>query len=63
MRGSPPTPRRIVVSAVAALTLGLGGRQPCIAGFSDSFLLQAIEGLAVFGAGAAVISAARWCWR
>jgi len=55
--GSPPTPRRILISALAALILGLGAAS-LIAGFSDSFPLRLLQGLAVFGAGAVVIGGA-----
>jgi predicted Zn-dependent protease with MMP-like domain len=54
MRGSPPTPRRILFSALAALTIGLGAVS-LIVGFSDTFPLRLLQGLAVFGAGAVVI--------
>jgi predicted Zn-dependent protease with MMP-like domain len=54
MRGSPPTPRRILFSALAALTIGLGAAS-LIVGFSESFPLRLLQGLAVFGAGAVVI--------
>ncbi len=54
MRGSPPTPRRILFSALAALTIGLGAVS-LIVGFSDSFAVRLLQGLAVFGAGAVVI--------
>jgi hypothetical protein len=43
--------RRILVSAVAALTVGLG-TVSLIAGFSDSFPVRLLQGIAVFGAGA-----------
>jgi predicted Zn-dependent protease with MMP-like domain len=54
---SPPSLRRILFSALAALTIGLGGAS-LIAGFSDSFPLRLLQGLAVFGAGAAIIGGA-----
>jgi predicted Zn-dependent protease with MMP-like domain len=57
MESSPPTLRRILCSALAALTIGLGAAS-LIAGFSDSFPLRLLQGLAVFGAGAAIIGAA-----
>jgi MFS family permease len=57
MRGSPPTPRRILFSALAALTIGLGAAS-LIVGFSDSFPVRLLQGLAVFGAGACVIAGA-----
>ena len=57
MTGSPPTLRRILFSAVAALILGLGAAS-LIAGFSDSFPLRLLQGLAVFAAGAVIIGGA-----
>jgi predicted Zn-dependent protease with MMP-like domain len=57
MTGSPPTLRRILVSALAALTVGLGAAS-LIAGFSDSFPLRLLQGLAIFGAGAVIIGGA-----
>jgi predicted Zn-dependent protease with MMP-like domain len=56
MRGEP-TIRRILASALAALTIGLGAAS-LIAGFSDSFPLRLLQGLAVFAAGAAIIGGA-----
>jgi predicted Zn-dependent protease with MMP-like domain len=55
--GSPPTPRRILFSALAALTIGLGAAS-LIAGFSDSFPVRLLQGLAIFGAGAVIIGGA-----
>jgi predicted Zn-dependent protease with MMP-like domain len=57
MGGSPPTLKRIVLSAVAALILGLGAAS-LIAGFSDSFPLRLLQGLVVFGAGAVILGGA-----
>jgi hypothetical protein len=57
MQGSPPTLRRILASALAALTLGLGAAS-LIAGFSDSFPVRLLQGLAVFAAGAVIIGGA-----
>jgi predicted Zn-dependent protease with MMP-like domain len=57
MSGSPPTLRRILTSALAALTLGLGVVS-LLAGFSDSFPLRLLQGVAVFGAGAVIVGAA-----
>ncbi len=57
MAGQPPTPRRILLSALAALTVGLGAVS-LIAGFSDSFPLRLLQGVAVFGAGAVIIGSA-----
>ncbi len=55
---SPQPPfRRIVVSAAAAMALGLAAIA-VYAGSGDSFLLRVIEGLAVFAVGAALIFAA-----
>jgi predicted Zn-dependent protease with MMP-like domain len=48
-----PTLRRIVFSAVAALTVGLGAVS-MVAGFSDSLLVRLVQGVAVFAAGAIV---------
>jgi predicted Zn-dependent protease with MMP-like domain len=55
--GSPPTLRRILFSALGALTVGLGAAS-LIAGFSDRFPLRLLQGLAVFGAGAVIIGGA-----
>jgi predicted Zn-dependent protease with MMP-like domain len=57
MREHPPTIRRILLSALAALTVGLGAAS-LIAGFSDSFPVRLLQGLAVFGAGAVIIGSA-----
>jgi predicted Zn-dependent protease with MMP-like domain len=57
MSSSPPTARRILLSALAALTLGLG-IVSLIAGFSDSFPVRLLQGLAVFGAGVVLIGGA-----
>jgi predicted Zn-dependent protease with MMP-like domain len=46
-----------VFSALAALTLGLGAVS-LIAGFSDSFAIRLLQGLAVFGAGAVILGGA-----
>jgi hypothetical protein len=48
------TPRRILLSAFAALTLGLGVVS-LIWGFSDSFPVRLLQGVAVFGAGVVII--------
>ncbi len=55
--GSPPTLRRILLSALAALTVGLGAMS-LVAGFSDSFAVRLLQGLAVFGAGVVLIGGA-----
>lgn len=57
MRGQPPTIRRVLLSAVAALTIGLGVVS-LVVGFSDSFAVRLLQGLAVFAAGAALIGGA-----
>jgi predicted Zn-dependent protease with MMP-like domain len=57
MPGEPPTLRRILVSALAALTVGFGAVS-LIGGFSDSFPVRFLQGLAVFGAGAVIIGGA-----
>jgi predicted Zn-dependent protease with MMP-like domain len=55
--GQPPTLRRILLSAAAALTVGLG-LISVIGGFSESYPLRLLQGIAVFGAGAALIGGA-----
>ena len=50
----PATLRRILVAALAALTIGLGAVS-LIAGFSASFPVRLLQGLAVLGAGAVII--------
>jgi predicted Zn-dependent protease with MMP-like domain len=57
MSDSQPTVRRILLSALAALTIGLGAAS-VIAGFSDSFPLRLLQALAIFGAGAVIIGGA-----
>jgi len=57
MPGSPPTLRRILGSALAALTVGLGAAS-LIAGFSGSFPVRLLQGLAVFAAGVVIIGGA-----
>ena len=57
MPGQQPTLRRILISALAALTVALGAAS-LIAGFSDSFPVRLVQGLAVFGAGAVIIGGA-----
>src|SRR6201996_5737390 len=54
MPGHPPTLRRILFAAVAALTIGLGAVS-VITGFSDSPPVRLLQGIAIFGAGAAII--------
>jgi predicted Zn-dependent protease with MMP-like domain len=50
----PPTLRRILLAAVAALTIGLGAVS-VIAGFSDSPAVRMLQGIAIFAAGAAIV--------
>lgn len=50
----PPTLRRILVAALAALIVGLGVAS-LVSGFSDSFLIRVLEGVAVFGAGTVIV--------
>jgi predicted Zn-dependent protease with MMP-like domain len=57
MPGSPPTVRRILGSALAALIVGLGAVS-LLAGFSDSFAVRLLQGLAIFIAGAVIIGGA-----
>jgi predicted Zn-dependent protease with MMP-like domain len=57
MPSSTPTPRRILGSALAALTVGLGAAS-LIAGFSTSAPLRLLQGVAVFGAGAVIVGGA-----
>ena len=54
MQSQPPTLRRILFSALAALTIGLGAAS-LIAGFSESFPVRLLQGVAVFAAGAAIV--------
>src|ERR1700760_431241 len=54
MPGQPPTLRRILFAAVAALTIGLGAVS-VVAGFSDSPAVRLLQGVAIFGAGAAIL--------
>ncbi|MGI9183489.1 MAG: metallopeptidase family protein [Solirubrobacteraceae bacterium] len=57
MSGQPSTIGRILLCAAAALTVGLG-LISVIGGFSDSFPLRLLQGIAVFGAGATLIGGA-----
>jgi predicted Zn-dependent protease with MMP-like domain len=57
MQSNPPTLRRILFSALAALTIGLGAAS-LIAGFSESFPVRLQQGIAVFAAGAAIVGGA-----
>ena len=54
MSGQPPSTRRILLSALAALTIGLGAVS-LLAGFSESPPVRLLQGLAVFAAGAVII--------
>lgn len=56
MRGSssPPSLRRVLLSAAAAMAIGLGGVS-LVVGFSDSFPVKLLQGAAVFAAGAAIL--------
>jgi predicted Zn-dependent protease with MMP-like domain len=53
----PTTARRILLCALASLTVGLGVVS-LFAGPTDSFLMQLLEGVAIFGAGAVVLGGA-----
>jgi predicted Zn-dependent protease with MMP-like domain len=57
MNPNPPTARRILLSALAALTVGLGAVS-LIAGFSESSSVRLLQGIAVFGAGAVIVGGA-----
>ncbi len=57
MHGSPPTLRRILIAALAALTAGLGFVSLAV-GFSDSFVIRLLQGIAVFGTGAVIVGGA-----
>ncbi|HTX13163.1 MAG TPA: metallopeptidase family protein [Solirubrobacteraceae bacterium] len=57
MRPQPPTVRRVLLSALAALTIGLGAVS-LIAGFSESFPVRLLQGIAVFAAGAVIVGCA-----
>jgi predicted Zn-dependent protease with MMP-like domain len=52
--GQPPTTRRILLSALGALTIGLGAAS-LLAGFSQSVPVRLLQGVAVFAAGAVII--------
>jgi predicted Zn-dependent protease with MMP-like domain len=54
--GGPPSLRRIVLCALAALSIGLGA-VTLVMGFSDSAPVRLVQGIAVFGAGAALLGA------
>ena len=57
MNPNPPTARRVLLCALAALTVGLGAVS-LIAGFSESPPVRLLEGIAVFGAGAVIVGGA-----
>ena len=57
MSGPPTTLRRILFSALAALVVGLGAVS-LISGFSTSFPVRVLQGLALFGAGVAIVGGA-----
>jgi predicted Zn-dependent protease with MMP-like domain len=57
MTGREPTLRRVLLSAVAALVVGFGA-VTVVVGFSDSFPLRLLQGLAVFAAGAVIVGGA-----
>ena len=57
MRARPPTLKRILVAAAAALIVGLGGVS-LVTGFSQSFPVRVLQALAVFAAGAVIIGGA-----
>jgi predicted Zn-dependent protease with MMP-like domain len=52
-----PTSRRVLLSALGALTVGLGAVS-LIAGFSESGPVRLLQGIAVFGAGAVIVGGA-----
>jgi predicted Zn-dependent protease with MMP-like domain len=55
--GAPPTLRRILLCALAALTVGVAVIS-LVGGFSPTFPVRLLQGLAVFGAGVVVIGGA-----
>ncbi|MBV9683978.1 MAG: metallopeptidase family protein [Solirubrobacterales bacterium] len=57
MPSDPPTLRRVLLSALAALTVGLGAVS-LIAGFSESPPVRLLQGIAVFAAGAVIVGGA-----
>src|ERR1700729_3603451 len=57
MNPNQPTTRRILLSALAALTVGLGAVS-LLAGFSESPPVRLLQGIAVFGAGAVIVGGA-----
>ena len=57
MRSDPPSTRRVLFAALAALTVGLGAVS-LIGGFSESFPVRLLQGLAVFASGAVIVGVA-----
>jgi predicted Zn-dependent protease with MMP-like domain len=57
MKPNEPTSRRVLLSALAALTVGLGAIS-LLAGFSGSPPVRLLQGMAVFGAGAVIVGGA-----
>ncbi len=57
MNPDPPTTRRVLISALGALTVGLGAVS-LIAGFSESPPVRLFQGIAIFGAGAVIVGGA-----
>jgi len=57
MNPNQPTSRRVLLSALGALTVGLGAIS-LIAGFSESTPVRLLQGIAVFGAGALIVGGA-----
>src|SRR5580692_202191 len=57
MNPGPPTVRRVLLCALAALTVGLGVIS-LLAGFSGSPPVRLLQGMAVFGAGAVIVGGA-----
>jgi predicted Zn-dependent protease with MMP-like domain len=53
----PPTARRVLLSALGAVTVGLGAVS-LIVGFSESPPVRLLEGIAVFGGGAVIVGSA-----
>ncbi len=57
MPGGEPTPRRVLLASVGALTVGFGAVS-LATGFSDSFPVRLLQGIAIFAAGAVIIGGA-----
>ena len=57
MQSNQPTVRRVLFSALAALTVSLGAAS-LIAGFSDSFPVRLLQGIAIFASGAVIVGGA-----